>query len=99
MKCQGDFIFKSLTKVEAGEFNNNGRLIQYPSSYKLTLDEWNEGNLNSIKLKVPENNATLISKIRNLKPYDKILLDCEIAFYNNSVKVIPVDIKFNSVNK
>ena len=33
MKCQGDFIFKSLTKVEAGEFNNNGRLIQYPSSY------------------------------------------------------------------
>lgn len=99
MKCQGGFIFKKIDKVDAGEFVNNGNLIKYPSSFRLFLDEWNNGKLNEVKLKIPETSRDLVAKLQSLEPYSKVLLDCDIIFYNNSIRVIPSDVKVASNNK
>lgn len=99
MKCQGEFIFKKIDKVDAGEFVNNGNLIKYPSSFRLFLDEWNDGKLNEVKLKIPETSRDLVAKLQSLESYSKVLLYCDIIFYNNSIRVIPSDVKVASNNK
>lgn len=101
MKCQGEFIFKSIDKVDKGSFTgSDGRTIEYQGSYKLNVDEWVDSKLNSIKFKIAEENKTLVERLKALEPYQKILLDCDVKFYNSQVKVIPIDFKIvNSGNK
>lgn len=91
MKCQGNFVFKSIEYVEAGEFKNpSGDLIKYPGSYKLALDEVKgDGKITGFTLKIPETSVDLINQLRMFKPYDKINLECVINFYANGVRVVP----------
>lgn len=91
MKCQGNFVFKSVEFVQAGEFKNpSGDLIKYPASYRLSLDEVQaDGKINDVKLKIPESSTDLVNQLRMLKPYEKINLECSVNFYSNGVRVIP----------
>lgn len=101
MKCQGIFVFKSLEHVDKGSFvNGNGQTVDYSGSYKLNVDEWNEGKLNQLKLKVPENSTELVNQLRLLKPYQEINLECDVRFYNSVPRVVPIAFKkIDSNNK
>lgn len=97
MKCQGQFVFKSIQHVDAGEFKTStGDIIRYPSSYKLLVDENTpDGKINAVKFKIPENERTvnLVNELKMLKPYQHIDMLCNIVFYDNSVRVIPEKIQ------
>ena len=102
MKCQGNFVFKSVEHVEAGEFKNSaGDLIKYPGSYRLSVDEVQpDGKINDVKnsnllinhnmkFKIPETAVDLVNQLRMFKPYEKISLECSVNFYSNGIRVIP----------
>lgn len=101
MKCQGNFIFKSIEHVDKGSFTNaSGQVVNYDGSYKLNVDEWVDGKLNQLKLKVSEKSTDLLNRLRMLKPYQEIVVDCDVQFFNNVPRVVPVDFKIvNSNNK
>lgn len=102
MKCQGTFVFKSIEHVDKGSFtDNNGKIVNYDGSYKLNVDEWGaDGKLNQLKIKVPEKSTDLVNRLRMLKPYEEIIVDCDVYFFNNVPRVVPVDFKkANSNNK
>lgn len=91
MKCQGNFVFKSIEHVDAGEFkNSSGDIIKYPSSYKLSVDELQaDGKINDVKFKIPESSTELVNQLRTFKPYQNISLECSVNFYSNGVRVVP----------
>ena len=91
MKCQGNFVFKSIDFVKEGEFkNSSGELIKYPATYRLSVDEVDlDGKINDVKFKIAESETNLINQLRTLKPYEKISLECSVKFYNNNIKVVP----------
>lgn len=101
MKCQGTFVFKSIEHVDKGSFTDGaGKVINFDGSYKLNVDEWGEdGKLNQVKLKIPEKSTDLVNRLKTLKPYQEITVDCNVYFYNNVPRVVPVDFKVNSNNK
>lgn len=91
MKAIGEFIYKCLEKRGAGEFTNEkGESVKYKESYILKVDEVIDGNINERKLKIDVNNVGLIDKLKQLKPYEKISLECDVTLYNNAAKVVPV---------
>lgn len=93
MKAVGEFVFKGLDRKDGGEFTNErGQLVKYNSKYVLKVDEVLEGSINERKLNISEDNKALIDKIKTLKAYDKIKLECDILLYQNSAKVVPVAI-------
>lgn len=100
MKCVGEFKFKGLEKRDGGEFTNDkGQNIKYNESYILKVDESTQKGIYERKLKIDVNNTYLLDKLKLKKPYDPIKLVCDITFYGNSVKVIPVDLYIDSNNK
>ena len=54
MKCQGNFVFKTLTHRSGGTFKNaDGTDVTYPSAYILKVDENLEnGEINEHKFKI-----------------------------------------------
>lgn len=93
MKAIGEFVFKGLEKRDGGEFTNDkGQAIKYKPSYVLKVDEVLEGDVNERKLKVDTENISLIDRLKSLKIYDKIKLECDVKLYANSAKVVPVAI-------
>lgn len=100
MKCKGEFIFKSISKVEAGEFkNSNGDIIKFDSSYKVLLDSWRDDKVYEFKIKLNEDSKELIQKFKTLRPYQQIIIEFDVLIYNNQVRLIPIDLSFNSNNK
>lgn len=91
MKCQGNFVFKSVEFVEQGEFKNStGDLIKYPAFYRLSVDEVQpDGKINDVKLKIPESAVDLVNQLRVFKPYEKISLECSVNFYSNGIRLVP----------
>lgn len=93
MKAIGEFVFKGLEKRDGGEFTNDkGQAIKYNSSYVLKVDEVFEGSIDERKFKIPTDNTSLVDRLKGLKPYDKIKLECDVKLYANSAKVVPVAI-------
>lgn len=91
MKAIGEFVFKGLDKRPAGVFKNEkGQDINYPDSYILKVDECQDGSYNERKLKIDVGNTSLVNALMQLKPYDKIKLECDVLLYQNSAKVVPV---------
>lgn len=101
MKCEGNFVFKSIEHVDAGEFKNpNGDVVKYPGSYKLSVDEWIDGKINEVKFKIPESSSDLVNQLRVLKPYQDIKLECSVNFYNNVIRIVPIKVqKLENSNK
>lgn len=93
MKAKGEFVFKGLDDRKAGEFTNDkGQVVKYNESKVLKVDEVVDGSINERKLKIDANNTFLIDKLKKLKPYDHIILECDVLLYANSAKVVPVAI-------
>ncbi len=96
MKCNGKFSFRGYEKKEGGEFiNERGQKVKYDASYVLKLDEEIDGKVYERKLKFPLNNTVLLNKVQSLKTYDEINLICDVNFYNNQVRLVPLDINLN----
>lgn len=87
-------VFKSVTKRDGGDFTNDkGQSIQFDASYVIKLDENRNGDISERKLKFPITNKSLYSKLKELEPYTKIVLACEVQLYNGSARIVPYDIE------
>lgn len=92
MRCNGIFVFKSVTKREGGTFKNDkGENINYSDSFVLTVDEITD-EIRERKFKFPCTNKKFYDELSKLDSYSKICLDFEVVIYNNSCKLIPVGI-------
>lgn len=99
MKCIGDFIYKGIEKRDGGEFvNDKGQAVKYDDSYVLRVDEVVNGVSYERKLKVSKKNTTLVTKLQALELYKPVKLSCDVTFYGNTVRVIPVEL-IDSNNK
>lgn len=97
MKCKGEFVYKSIEKRDGGSFTNDkGQAVNYDMAYVLKVDELLDNSIYERKLKIDKNNTVLLNKLQNIKPYDKIMLLCDVVLYGSNAKVIPVDIDSNN---
>lgn len=97
MICKGEFVFKGVEKRDAGSFTNDkGQAVNYDMAYVLKVDEISENGIFERKLKIDKANSVLLSKLKNLKPYDKINLICDVVLYGSNARVIPVDLDSNN---
>lgn len=97
MKCKGEFVFKSVEKRDGGSFTNDkGQAVNYDMAYILKVDELTSEGIYERKLKIDKANSVLLSKLQNFKPYDKIILVCDVVLYGANARVIPVDIDSNN---
>lgn len=87
MKCQGKFIFKTLTHRKSGVFTNDkGEEFKYSSAYILKVDELGEnGDINERKFKISEKSTDLIQFCKELEPYQQIILSFNIVLFNGQV--------------
>lgn len=87
MKCQGNFVFKTLTHRSGGTFKNaDGTDVTYPSAYILKVDENLEnGEINEHKFKIAENNTMLLNVLKGFKPYEQLVLQFEVTLYTNRI--------------
>ena len=94
MKCQGRFVFKSLTHRDGGTFKNDkGEEINYNASYVLKVDEINEkGVINERKFKIDEKNSLLVNALKEFKAYQKILIVFEVTLYQTRTSLEIIDV-------
>lgn len=97
MKCQGNFVFKTITHRDAGVFKNSeGVDIQYPAAYVLKVDEVdNKGNINERKFKIDEKNTLLVNALKSLEAYQKIIIDFEVTLLTNRISLEVTDISID----
>ena len=93
MKCEGNFVFKSIEKREGGEFTNErGKSIKYEPTYRVVVDEILNNKIIQRFFKFPCSNTTLFEKFKNLHAYDDIVLAFNVELYQSSVKLVPYDV-------
>lgn len=87
MKCQGNFVFKTLTHRDGGTFKNaDGADVNYPSAYILKVDEnLSNGDINEHKFKINENNTLLINTLKSYEPYQKLIIEFEVTLFANRI--------------
>lgn len=87
MKCQGNFVFKTLTHRDGGTFKNtDGNEVNYPSAYILKVDEnLSNGEINEHKFKIDEKNSILVNAFKEFDAYQKIVLEFEVTLYTNRI--------------
>ncbi len=92
MKCNGIFVFKSVSKREGGTFKNDkGQEISYDDSYILKVDELTD-DIRERRFKFPCTNKKFYDELCKLESYTKICIDFEVVIYDNSAKLLPVGI-------
>lgn len=99
MKCQGNFVFKSLIHRPSGTFkNDNGEDVNYPAAYILKVDELLEnGEINERKFKIDVNKTGLINDLRLLDVYQKIVLHFNVTIYTSRISLELIDVdEYNS---
>lgn len=98
MKCQGSFIFKTLTHRNAGVFKDSeGNEINYPSAYILKVDElMSNGDINERKFKIDDKETSIINSLKTLKAYQEIVIDFEVTLYTSRVTLDIVDIEYEN---
>lgn len=99
MKCQGNFIFKTLTHRNAGVFKaSEGAEINYPSAYILKVDEiMSNGDINERKFKIDDKKSSIINILKGLKPYQEIVIDFEITLYTSRVTLDVVEVEADTI--
>lgn len=87
MKCQGNFVFKTLTHRDGGTFKNtDGNEVNYPAAYILKVDEnLSNGEINEHKFKIDEKNSILVNALKEFGAYQKIILEFEVTLYTNRI--------------
>jgi hypothetical protein len=98
MKCQGSFIFKTLTHRNAGVFKDSeGNEINYPSAYILKVDElMSNGDINERKFKIDDKETAIINGLKTLKAYQEIVINFEVTLYASRVILDIVDIEYEN---
>ena len=98
MKCQGNFIFKTLTHRNAGVFKDSeGNEINYPSAYILKVDElMSNGDINERKFKIDDKENAIINGLKTLKAYQEIVINFEVTLYASRVTLDIVDIEYEN---
>lgn len=98
MKCQGNFIFKTLTHRKAGVFKDSeGNEINYPSAYILKVDElMSNGDINERKFKIDDKETAIINGLKTLKAYQEIVINFEVTLYASRVTLDIVDIEYEN---
>ena len=92
MKCRGKFKFKEIVKKDAGSFTNaQGQVIKYDESYSLKLDEKTEKGIQERVFKLSKD-SSLIDDLQKYEEYTDIILDFDVVFYSNSIRIIPTAI-------
>ena len=92
MKCRGKFKFKEIVKKDAGSFKNaQGQVINYEESYALKVDEKTERGIQERIFKIPKD-SPLVPELQKYEEYSDIVLDFDIVFYSNSIRIIPTEI-------
>lgn len=97
MICKGQFVFKEVSKRDAGKLtNSNGDVIEYPETYILKVDEIGDKGINERKFKFPYSNSDLFNELKALNPYEKIEISFDTYFnstdnVNSNVRIVPVD--------
>lgn len=90
MKCRGNFKFRGLQKIDAGDFvNDKGESIPYKASFKLKLDEITDNGIQERIFKIATD-SVLVSQFKDLKPYQDVCIDFEVQLYANGCRVVPV---------
>lgn len=93
MRCEGEFVFKSVNKRDGGEFTNDkGNAISYDPMYILKLDEQTERGIQERTFKFPTTNTELYDTLVSLDAYTKINVLFEIVLYNSQAKLLPIKI-------
>ena len=87
MKCQGNFVFKTLTHRQGGTFKNSeGNEVNYPSAYILKVDETlSNGEINEHKFKIDEKNTLLVNVLKDYKAYQELVLEFEVTLYTTRI--------------
>lgn len=93
MKCEGNFVFKSIEQKEGGEFvNDRGQTIKFNPTFQIKVDEISGTKIEERTFKFPHDNRVLWDKFRVLKPYEDIIISFDVELYKTSVKLVPVDV-------
>lgn len=96
MRCQGDFIFKTLTHRDGGAFkNDNGDTVNYKSAYILKVDErLDNGDIQERKFKIAENKTSLINFLKDVETYAEIILTFNLNIYNTRIILDLIDVNY-----
>lgn len=96
-RCKGEFVFKSVEERAGGSFTDaNGKIVKYDTAYVLKVDELTDSGIFERKLKIDKANSVLLSKLKNLKAYDKVNLVLDVVLYGSQAKVVPIDLDSNN---
>lgn len=91
MKFKKEFVFKSLVYKDGGSFTGeNGKVVNYKDRYLLKLDYFKNESIESLELTVPIDSQLLVSDLKRLSPYDKVILEIEVIPYQRSVRLLPL---------
>lgn len=93
MKCNGDFIFKEIRKIDGGTFKNSAGVdISYSEKYRIKVDEFTEDGINERTFNL-DIDSKLVNEFKKLQAYDKVFIEFDLRLYANSCRLIPVAIK------
>lgn len=98
MKCNGNFIFKTLTHRDAGTFKNSeGVDVPYPSAFILKVDEIGDnGDINERKFKIDDKKISLVNKLKSLQAYQKMIIHFEITLFSSRIALEVIDISYEN---
>lgn len=95
MKTAIQGVYKGVREVKGGSFiDNNGNTIKYDNFYKIIFDQVVNGMPKETVLKISKDIALNITPV--FKPYDNIVINLDIAIYNNRdivIKVVSIEKK------
>lgn len=95
MKCEGNFVYKGIEERKGGEFTNErGQVIKFDPAFKITLDEINNGKVETRTFTFPKNNAELYDKFKDLKLYSDIIVAFDVVISRSNVKLVPFDMVY-----
>lgn len=84
MKTMLDCVYKGIKEIKAGSFTDlTGKVINYPDSYKLIIDEVVNDRAITRELRLKKEIAINITS--NFKLYDKICIAFDVYFLNNDL--------------
>lgn len=91
MRCKGNFVYKSLTTREGGEFTNpQGQVIKYDTAYILKVDEETDNGIMERKFKFPTTNKEFAKTLGELSSYTRVCIEFDVSFFNNQVRLLPI---------
>lgn len=97
MNCQGTFVYRGISHVDAGTFvSSDGKAIAYKGSYKIKVDETTDKGVMERIFKIPDDNTNLIQKFLLLEPYTKVDILFEILISSSNIKLQPQEVDVSS---